>query len=58
MSLSVILLFFVTAVTLFVYRFVQRRLTIGAALGVTVGALGLQLFGLWVMAELTFANMG
>ncbi|GAA3503496.1 hypothetical protein GCM10019016_127530 [Streptomyces prasinosporus] len=58
MSLSVILLFFVAAVTLSVYRFVRHRLTTGAALGVAVGALGLQLFGLWVMAELTFANMG
>ncbi|MEU9558234.1 hypothetical protein [Streptomyces fumanus] len=58
MSLSVILLFFVAAVTIAVYRFVRRRLTIGAALGVAVGTLGLQLFGLWVVAELTFANMG
>jgi multisubunit Na+/H+ antiporter MnhF subunit len=58
MSISVILLFFVAAVTLSVYRFVRGRLTTGAAWGVAVGALGLQLFGLWVMAELTLANMG
>ncbi|MGC9495079.1 hypothetical protein [Streptomyces sp. WG7] len=53
-----ILVLFVAAVTLAVYRLVRRRLTTGAASGVAVGALGLQLFGLWVMAELTFANMG
>lgn len=58
MSLSVILLFSVAVVTFFVYRFVQRRLAVGAAAGVAVGALGLQLFGLWVVAELTFATMG
>lgn len=58
MPLSMILFVLVATVTFLVYRFVRRRSAIGVASGVAAAALGLQLLGLWVMAELTFAGMG
>lgn len=58
MTFSAILVVFVVAVSLLVFAVGRRRLTNGAALAVTAGALGVQIAGLWLVAELTLANMG